>query len=233
MISIRRAAKRGVTKLDWLDSRHTFSFADYYDREHVGFRQLRVLNEDRVQPGRGFPSHDHRDMEIISYVLEGALEHKDSLGSGSVIRPGEVQRMSAGRGITHSEFNPSRTDTVHFLQIWILPERPGMAPGYEQQAIDLSAARGKFHVVASKAGGQRSVTVHQDAAMSVAILEPGDRLIHHLAGPRRHAWVQLARGAIALNGDALVAGDGAAIVAESELRIEADNTAEVLLFDLA
>ena len=224
MISIRRAAKRGVTKLDWLDSRHTFSFADYYDREHMGFGQLRVINEDRVQPGRGFPSHDHRDMEIISYVLEGALEHKDSLGSGSVIRPGEVQRMSAGRGITHSEFNPSRTDTVHFLQIWILPEQPGMAPGYEQQAIDLSAARGKFHVVASKAGGQGSVTV---------LLEPGDKLIHPLAGPGRHAWVQLARGAIALNGDALAAGDGAAIVAESELRIEADNTAEVLLFDLA
>jgi quercetin 2,3-dioxygenase len=185
MISIRRAEARGVTKLDWLDSRHTFSFADYYDLEYMGFRQLRVINEDRVQPGRGFPSHNHRDMEIITYVLEGALEHKDSLGNGSVIRPGEVQRMSAGRGIMHSEFNPSRSDSVHFLQIWIVPEKPGMAPGYEQQAIDISAARGKFHLVA------------------------------------------------AINGDALRAGDGAAIVAESELRIEAVGTAEILLFDLA
>lgn len=233
MISIRRAEARGITKLDWLDSRHTFSFADYYEDEYMGFRQLRVINEDRVQPGKGFPSHSHRDMEIISYVLEGALEHKDSLGNGSAIRPGEVQRMSAGRGITHSEFNPSRTDSVHFLQIWITPEQAGMAPGYEQQVIDLSAARGRFHLVASKQGGQGIVTVHQDVAMSVAILQTGEKLIHTLAGARRHAWVQLARGTVTLNGDALRAGDGAAIISESELRIEADGTAEILLFDLA
>jgi len=233
MISIRKAETRGVTRLDWLDSRHTFSLAEYYDREYMGFRQLRVINEDRVQPGKGFPSHSHKDMEIISYVLEGALEHKDSLGNGSVIRPGEVQRMSAGRGITHSEFNPSRSESVHFLQIWILPEHPGMAPGYEQQAIDVSAARGKFHLVASKHGGNGIVKVQQDAAMSVAILESGENLIHRLAGAGKHAWVQLARGAVKLNGNALRAGDGAAIVAESELRIEADDTAEILLFDLA
>jgi quercetin 2,3-dioxygenase len=233
MISIRRTETRGITKLDWLNSRHTFSFADYYDPEFMGFRQLRVINEDRVQPGKGFPSHSHRDMEIISYVLEGALEHKDSLGNGSVIRPGEVQRMSAGRGITHSEFNPSRTDPVHFLQIWILPEQPGMAPGYEQQAIDISAARGKFHPLASREGGQGRVIVHQDVAMSVAILEPGEKLIHRLAGTRRYAWVQLARGAIVLNGGALKAGDGAAIATEPELTIEADGTAEILLFELA
>jgi len=232
MITVRKAEARGSTRLDWLDSRHTFSFGDYYDPEHMGFRHLRVINEDQVQPNRGFPTHSHRDMEILSYVLEGALEHKDSLGNGSVIRPGEVQRMSAGRGITHSEFNPSRTEVLHFLQIWILPEESGIAPSYEQQAIDLSAARGKFHLIASRQGAQGSVKLHQDAAMSVAILEPGEKLIHGLASGRR-AWLQLARGAMALNGDALKAGDGAAIDADSEFKIEAKSTAEMLLFDLA
>jgi quercetin 2,3-dioxygenase len=232
MITILRAQARGVSKLDWLDSRHTFSFADYYDPAHMGFRQLRVINEDHVQPGRGFPTHSHQDMEIITYVLEGALEHKDSLGSGSVIRRGDVQRMSAGRGITHSEFNASRTEVVHFLQIWIMPEQPGIAPSYEQQEIDLSAARGQFHPIAAKQGGPGKVRLHQDATISLAILQPGETVIHHIA-PGRQAWLQLARGAVVLNDIVLKAGDGVAIDVESEVRIQTDNGGEVLLFDLA
>jgi quercetin 2,3-dioxygenase len=232
MISIRKSDERGRTTLDWLDSRHTFSFGDYYDPEHMGFRQLRVINEDRVQPGKGFPAHSHQDMEIMTYVLEGALEHRDNLRNGSVISPGDVQRMSAGLGITHSEFNNSKTEPVHFLQIWILPEERGIAPGYEQQAIDLSAARGKFHPIASRQVGPGRVKLHQDAGISAAILESGESLVHRLAN-RRHAWLQLARGAITVNGDALGAGDGAAINAESELTIEAEAGAEIFLFDLA
>jgi redox-sensitive bicupin YhaK (pirin superfamily) len=232
MIKVRKAEARGTTRLDWLDSRHSFSFADYLDPAQLGFRQLRVINEDRVQPGQGFPTHSHRDMEIVTYVLEGALEHKDSLGNGSVIRPGEVQRMSAGHGITHSELNASSTEPVHFLQIWILPEQAGVVAGYEQQAIDLSLARGHFHLIASKQGGPGRVTVHQDVGLSVTVLEPGQEVVHDLAAGR-HAWLQMARGAIALNGRSLTAGDGVAISAESELTIEAERTAEVLLFDLA
>jgi redox-sensitive bicupin YhaK (pirin superfamily) len=232
MVTIRKSEERGRTKVDWLDSRHTFSFGDYYDARNVGFRNLRVINEDRVQIGRGFASHSHQDMEIVTYVLEGALEHKDSLGNGSVIRPGEVQRMSAGRGITHSEFNPSKTEPVHFLQIWILPEKRGIAPSYEQQSIDLSAARGKFHQIASRQGGPGTVRLNQDAGISVALLESGEELVHRLDSGR-HAWLQLARGAIALNGDALAAGDGAAISVEANLKIEAGGKAEILLFDLA
>jgi redox-sensitive bicupin YhaK (pirin superfamily) len=232
MIQIRKGNERGRVQHGWLESYHTFSFAEYYNPAFMGFRALRVINEDRVQPAAGFPNHSHRDMEILSYVLEGALEHKDSLGNGSVIRPGEVQRMSAGRGITHSEFNPSRTELVHFLQIWIMPEQPGITPSYEQQAIDLSAARGKFHAIASRQGGPGKVKLHQDATMSVAILEPGEKLFHRLVSGRR-AWLHVARGAIALGDYALEAGDGAAIEAESELTIEADRTAEMLVFDLA
>jgi quercetin 2,3-dioxygenase len=232
MTIIRKSEERGRTKLDWLDSRHTFSFGDYYDAENMGFRQLRVINEDRVQPGRGFSSHSHQDMEIVTYVLEGALEHRDSLGNGSVIRPGEVQRMSAGRGITHSEFNPSKAEPVHFFQIWILPERSGVAPSYEQQSIDLFAALGKFHPIASGRGGPRAVKLHQDAGISVALLEQGGELVHRLDSGR-YAWLQVARGAIALNGDALTAGDGAAINAESHLKVKAETEAEMLLFDLA
>ena len=232
MITIRKADARGVSKLDWLDSRHTFSFADYYDRAHMGFRQLRVINEDRVQPGRGFPTHSHRDMEIISYVLEGALEHRDCLGNGSVIRRGEVQRMSAGRGITHSEFNASHTEVVHFLQIWLMPAELGIAPGYEQQDIDLSAAHGKFQPIVSREGGPGRVKVHQDVAVSVAILQDSEKLIHAIS-PTRYAWLQLARGAVALNDRALVAGDGAAIDGESEFRIQANAAAEILLLALA
>ena len=232
MIQVRKGNERGHAQHGWLESYHTFSFADYYDSAFMGFRVLRVINEDRVQPAAGFPSHSHRDMEILSYVLEGALEHKDSLGNGSVIRPGEVQRMSAGRGITHSEFNPSRTELVHFLQIWIIPEQPGIAPSYEQQTIDLPAARGKFHTVASKQGGSGTVKLHQDATMSVAVLGPGEKLFHRLAAGRS-AWLQVARGAISLNDYVLTAGDGAAIDAESGVKLEANPTAEILLFDLA
>ncbi len=232
MITLRKAGDRGVSKIDWLDSRHTFSFADYYDREQMGFRQLRVINEDRVRPGNGFPTHSHRDMEIISYVLNGALEHRDSLGNGSIIRPGEVQRMSAGRGITHSEFNPSREELLHFLQIWILPERTRIPPGYEQQAIDLSAARGVFRPIASGVGGPKQVRLHQDATMSLALLESEETLLHRIAAGR-YEWLQLVRGTVGLNGQTLTAGDGAAIEAESDLTIEARDNCEMLLFDLA
>src|SRR5438309_11895147 len=192
MITIRKSEERGHFDFGWLDTYHTFSFDQYYDPAHMHFRSLRVINEDRVEPGKGFPSHSHRDMEIITYVLEGALEHRDSLGNGSVIRPGEVQRMSAGRGITHSEFNSSQTEVVHFLQIWILPEKSGIAPSYEQQAIDRSAMRGQFHPIVSRQGGPGTVKLHQGATISVAILSPGEKLVHRPAGGR-HAWLQMAR----------------------------------------
>lgn len=232
MIQVRKTGDRGRTLVDWLDSRHTFSFADYYDPNHVGFRALRVINEDRVQPGSGFPTHSHRDVEIITYVLDGTLEHRDSLGNGSAIRRGDIQRMSAGRGITHSEFNPSRSEEVHFLQVWILPEQSGIAPGYEQQTIDLSAVRGRFHLIAARKGGVGVVSLHQDAGVSLAILESDEGLIHRLANGR-HAWLQLASGAADLNGNALGAGDGAAISSESELNVKASHQTEMLLFDLA
>ena len=231
MIKIRKAEERGVTRLNWLDSRHTFSFADYYDPEHMGFRQLRVVNEDKVQPGGGFPPHSHRDMEIVTYVVEGALEHKDSLGNGSVIRPGEVQRMSAGQGITHSEFNASRSDPVHFLQIWIMPEALGLSPSYEQRTIDLSGARGKFHAIASRQPAQLGVKLHQDANLSMALLENGQTVLHRL-GSERGAWLQMVRGNLALNGLMLSTGDGAAIEGERELMIEAKQNCEILFFDL-
>lgn len=232
MATIRRSEARGKTRIDWLDSRHTFSFGDYYDPGYVGFRQLRVINEDRVKPGAGFPMHSHRDMEIISYVLEGALQHKDNLGNGSIIRPGDIQRMSAGRGITHSEFNPSPNEPVHFLQIWIMPAQPGIPPSYEQQKIDLASAHANFRVIASPQGGPGVVKLHQDAGMSVAFLDAGEELTHRLAA-RRHAWLQLARGSIMLNGDTLRAGDGAAIDAGADLRVAAQSAAELVLLDLA
>ncbi len=231
MIHIRKAAERGRTQLDWLDSRHTFSFGDYYDPRHMGFRALRVINEDRVAPGKGFPTHSHRDMEIVTYVLDGALEHKDSLGNGSVIRPGDVQRMSAGRGITHSEFNPSRVAPVHFLQIWILPAERGIAPGYEQKGIDLDAARGKLVLIASGRDAAGAVKLHQDAAIAVAKLDRGVMLAYQPPAGR-HAWLQVARGGVTVGADALTAGDGAAISDEPELKMSADSAAEVLLFDL-
>lgn len=232
MITPRRSADRGRTKIDWLDSRHTFSFGDYYDPGQMGFRTLRVINEDRVSPGAGFPTHGHRDMEIITYILEGALEHKDSIGTGSVIRPGEAQRMSAGAGITHSEFNHSKTDPVHFLQIWITPSARAIAPGYEQRTIDDAKARGGFAPVGSPDGRDQSVKIHQDAVLSVAKLERGQTVATNLK-KGRHGWVQMARGTVTVNGIALAEGDGAAISDEEKVTIVANSPAEVLLFDLA
>jgi hypothetical protein len=227
MLHLRKSNDRGHANHGWLDSWHTFSFADYHDPEHVSFSALRVINEDRVSPGEGFPTHPHRDMEIITYVLEGALEHQDSLGTGSVIRPGEVQRMSAGTGIRHSEFNHSQTEPVHFLQIWILPDRQGVKPGYEQKRIGLD---GQLRLVASPDGHDGSVTIHQDARVYAARLN-GSEVTHTLASGRR-AWLQVARGAVKLNGTTLQAGDGAGIENETALRLAADGSAEVLLFDL-
>jgi redox-sensitive bicupin YhaK (pirin superfamily) len=233
MINIRKSAERGHTTIGWLDSRHTFSFGDYHDPKQMGFRALRVINEDRVRAGAGFPTHPHRDMEIITYVLEGALEHKDSLGTGSIIRVGEVQRMSAGLGITHSEFNHSRTEPVHFLQIWIEPARLGIAPGYEQRAIDLAAARGGLLQIAAPSGhANDAVTIHQDAALSMAKLERG-QTVEADVRKGRHVWLQAARGSVAINGLKLDEGDGAAISDESKLTVVAESPAEVLMFDLA
>jgi hypothetical protein len=227
MLHLRKSNDRGHANHGWLDSWHTFSFADYHDPQHVSFSALRVINEDRVAPGEGFPTHPHRDMEIITYVLEGALEHQDSLGTGSVIRPGEVQRMSAGTGIRHSEFNHSQTEPVHFLQIWILPDRQGVQPGYEQKRIGLDD---QLRLVASPDGHDGSVTIHQDARVYAARLN-GSEVTHTLASGRR-AWLQVARGAVKLNGTTLQAGDGAGIENETALRLAVDGSAEVLLFDL-
>src|SRR5271156_5824236 len=232
MITPRKSADRGRTKVDWLDSRHTFSFGDYYDPGEMGFRTLRVINEDRVRPGAGFPTHGHRDMEIITYILEGALEHKDSLGTGSIIRPGEAQRMSAGAGITHSEFNHSKTEPVHFLQIWIMPSTRGIAPGYEQKTIDDSKAHGGFATVGAPNSGDKSVKIHQDAELSVTKLEPGQTVTKDLK-KGRHGWVQVARGAVTVNGTALAEGDGAAISDEEKVTLSATASAEILFFDLA
>src|SRR5262252_4566222 len=195
MITVRPAAERGIANFGWLDSRHSFSFGHYYDPKHMGFGTLRVINEDRVEPGKGFDTHGHRDMEIVSYVLEGALAHKDSLGTGSVIRPGDVQRMSAGTGIRHSEFNHSKTDPVHFLQIWILPERDGLTPSYEQKTFDERAKRGGFRLVGSRDGRDGSVTIHQDVDLYAAILADGESVSHAFAADRR-GWLQVARGSV-------------------------------------
>lgn len=232
MITLRQAGERGRFDHGWLDTRHTFSFADYHDPEHMGFRGLRVINEDRVQPGQGFPTHGHRDMEIISYVLAGALEHKDSMGTGSVIRPGDVQRMSAGTGVLHSEFNPSKSEPVHFLQVWILPYAQGLEPSYEQKHFPETEKRGRLRLIASSDGREGSVTIHHDARVFAAVLEPGQRVIHAL-GEGRHAWVQVARGAVTLNGQALAQGDGAAASREPALTLAGTERAEVLVFDLA
>ncbi|HXX32725.1 MAG TPA: pirin family protein [Myxococcaceae bacterium] len=232
MITIRRAEDRGHANHGWLDTRHTFSFADYDDPDQMGFRALRVINEDRVQPGQGFGTHAHRDMEILSYVLEGALAHKDSIGTGSTIRPGDVQRMSAGTGVAHSEFNASKTEPVHFLQIWIHPERPGIRPGYEQKTFPEAEKRGRLRLVASRDGRDGSLTIHQDAAVYAGLLDAGERAELPL-GKGRHAWVQAARGEVELDGQRLTAGDGAAVSGESALRLEGVRQGEVLVFDLA
>ena len=231
-IALRPAEARGTANFGWLDSRHTFSFGDYYDPQHMGFGVLRVINEDRVQPGAGFETHGHRDMEIVSYVLDGALEHKDSIGTGSVIRPGDVQRMSAGTGIRHSEFNHSTSEPVHFLQIWLLPEKQGLSPGYEQKTFRESEKRGRLRLVASSDGRDGSVVIHQDAAIYASILGKQEQVEHTLPAGRR-GWLQVVHGAVELNGQSLRAGDGAAVSNEPVLSVTGDSDrAEILLFDL-
>lgn len=230
MIVARPARDRGRTQLDWLDSRHTFSFAGYYDPRFLGFQDLRVINEDRVKPGRGFDTHFHRDMEILTYLLEGKLQHRDNLGNGSVILPGDVQRMTAGTGVLHSEFNPSGKDPVHFYQIWIYPAERGLPPEYEQKSID--PAPGTLRRIASREGKDGGVRIHQDASVYAARLPKGKEVRHPL-DPSRHAWVQVARGAVTLNGTPLGAGDGAAVTREGELALAAADDSELLLFDLA
>jgi redox-sensitive bicupin YhaK (pirin superfamily) len=231
MITLRRAEDRGHFDHGWLNTYHTFSFADYRDPKHMGFHGLRVINEDRVQPGEGFGTHPHRDMEIVTYVLEGALEHRDSMGNGSVIRPGEVQRMSAGTGITHSEFNASKTELVHFLQIWFLPAERGIEPGYEQKAIDAKELVGRARLVASPDGRDGSVTIHADARLYAGRFDQGASA--EIAIPEaRHAWVHVARGRARINGHELEAGDGAALSDEPVVRVEGIAASEVLVFDL-
>jgi redox-sensitive bicupin YhaK (pirin superfamily) len=231
MINVRPAKERGHFNFGWLDTYHTFSFGDYYDPRFMGFRSLRVINEDRVHPGRGFPTHGHRDMEIITYVLEGSLEHKDSIGTGSVIRPGEVQRMSAGTGVRHSEQNHSESESVHLLQIWIMPDELSIEPSYEQKAYTDEEKRGRLRLIASPDGRDNSVTIHQDARVFAALLEPGQEIVYPL-GEKRHAWVQIARGAIELNGQSLNQSDGAGVSDEQSLTMSGREAAEILLFDL-
>ena len=229
MLQIRPSEERGHNRLSWLDSRFTFSFDQYHDPNHVHFRALRVLNEDVVAPGQGFGMHPHRDMEILTWILDGAIEHRDSSGGSGIIRPGELQHMSAGTGVLHSEFNPSKKDPAHLLQIWLLPERNGLKPEYDQLSFTNEELRNQFHHVA---GPQAPVTIHQDADLFIARLDKGVETKHSLKDGR-HAWVQVARGAVRLNGTDLKAGDGVAISNERQVRIQAKETAEVLLFDLA
>jgi quercetin 2,3-dioxygenase len=229
MLEIRHRNERGHFDHGWLDTYHTFSFDRYYDPQYMGFRALRVINEDRVAPAKGFGTHPHRDMEILTYILEGELEHKDSMGTGSVIRPGEVQRMSAGTGVTHSEFNPSRTDHVHLLQIWILPEARGIKPSYEQREFNRDELRGKLHLIAAKDSAGGAVKIHQDVRLFATILDAGDKVSHQVSR-ERYAWLQVARGSLDLNGIKLEAGDGAAVSGNETLQISGKG--EALLFDL-
>ncbi len=229
MIRVRKAEERGHFDHGWLNTYHTFSFADYHDPEFMGFRSLRVINEDRVRAGEGFGTHGHRDMEIISYVLEGALAHRDNMGHGGVIRPGDVQRMSAGTGVLHSEMNGSSDETVHFLQIWIIPERRGIAPGYEQKHFERDDLRGKLRLIAAPDGTDGAVTIHQDVRLYAAVLDGAT--VEHSFAPERHGWLQVTRGEVEINGKKLSAGDGAAISAEKTIAISG-SAAEVLLFDL-
>jgi redox-sensitive bicupin YhaK (pirin superfamily) len=232
MITIRPSNERGHANHGWLDTYHTFSFADYHDPAHVHFRTLRVINEDRVAPAQGFGTHPHRDMEIITYVLDGALEHKDSTGGGGVIRPGMVQAMSAGTGVTHSEFNHSKTDEVHLLQIWILPERKGLQPRYEEKTFAPDALKDTLRLIASRDGRDGAITVFQDVELFASRLGAG-KSVEHKLGDGRHAWLQVARGALTLNNTKLRAGDGAAVTQETALKISANEPSEFLLFDLA
>jgi redox-sensitive bicupin YhaK (pirin superfamily) len=231
MIRVRRAAERGHAQYDWLDTWHTFSFDTYYDPAHMGFRSLRVMNEDRVQPGQGFGMHGHRDMEIVTYVLEGALEHRDSMGNGSIIHAGEFQRMSAGTGVQHGEFNPSETEPVHLYQIWLLPAAKGLTPSYEQRTFSGEEKQGKLLLVASP-DADGALTIHQDARIFLSSLRSGEELAHALQ-PGRHAWVQVLRGAVEINGQRLATSDGAAVSGESSVSMRATEPAEVMLFDLA
>jgi redox-sensitive bicupin YhaK (pirin superfamily) len=232
MITIRKSKDRGHFDFGWLDTYHTFSFDQYFDPAHQHFRSLRVINEDRVAPGKGFPTHSHADMEIVTYILSGALEHRDSMGNGSVIRPGDVQRMSAGTGVSHSEYNPSETEAVHLLQIWIIPRARNLPSGYEQKAFSEDDRRDRLRLVASEDGREGSVTIQQDASLYAGILEPGVTVEHHVA-ENRYAWTQVARGSLKLNDLELNQGDGAAIKDERVLSLIAGDEAEVLLFDLA
>lgn len=231
MITIRKSNERGASNFGWLDSKHSFSFGQYYDPSNMGFGKLRVINEDIVEGGAGFGTHPHDNMEIISYVLDGALAHKDSLGTGSVIRPGDVQRISAGTGIAHSEFNASEKDPVRFLQIWVLPEERGLEPSYEQKSFPAEQRKGRLQLVGARDGRDGALTIHQDLNLFVANLETGNE-VSHVLRPRRKAWIQVTRGAVTVNGTPIVQGDGAAMTDEAEVRIAANDNAEVLLFDL-
>lgn len=232
MITVRRARERGHADHGWLNSYHTFSFADYHDPKHMGFRALRVINEDRVQPGKGFGTHPHRDMEIVSYVLEGGLQHRDSMGTGSVIRPGDVQRMSAGTGVTHSEFNASDKELVHFLQIWLLPDQKGLQPSYEQKTFADDEKRGRLKIIASPDGRDGSVTIHTDTVVYAGIFEKGSSSTLTLARGR-HVWVHVARGDVTVNGTSLAAGDAVALSDEHSVQLDGTTRGEVLVFDLA
>lgn len=231
MMIVRKAGERGHIDHGWLDTYHTFSFGSYRDREHMGFRSLRVMNEDFVQPAQGFGTHPHRDMEIVTYILEGALEHKDSMGNGEVLRPGEFQRMSAGTGITHSEFNPSNQESVHLYQIWLRPAQNGIKPSYEQKKFPEHERQNQLRLVASPNAADGSLLIHQDARIYLSSLDAETQVIHRLLS-NRHAWLQVLRGSVALNGQALNVGDGVAVSDEVALQIQAVTQAEILLFDL-
>ena len=232
MIIIRKSEERGHFNHGWLSTYHTFSFDQYYDPGFMGFRSLRVINEDFVEAGRGFPTHGHRDMEIITYVLEGALEHKDSMGTGSVILPGDVQKMSAGTGVRHSEYNHSKDEPVHLLQIWIMPDTAGINPDYQQKRFEDEEKRGRLRLIASTDGSDGSITIKQDARVFTTLLDSSEQVVHELK-PNRHAWVQVARGAVEINGQALNQGDGAAASNESQITLVGREPSEILLFDLA
>jgi len=233
MITLRKAHERGNANHGWLNSYHTFSFANYYDPEHMGFGPLRVINDDTVAGGEGFPSHPHRDMEIISYVIDGALEHKDSMGNGSIIKPGDVQRMSAGRGVVHSEYNASKTDSVHFLQIWIIPERAGLPSGYEQKFFSEEDKRGRLRLVASPDGAEGSVRLAQDARLFATVLDAESKAVTHTIPAARKGWLHVVKGSAELNGQHLEAGDGVTIDGEEQLTISSKDKGELLLFDMA
>lgn len=231
MIKVRPAGERGKTRTGWLDSSHTFSFNRYYDPRYTGFRDLVVINEDYVSPGQGFGTHSHRDMEILSYVVDGALEHRDSSGGSGVLRPNELQRMTAGTGVSHSEYNESKTEPVHFLQIWIRPDRVGLKPAYEQRSFPVAERQGRFRMIASPDGSEGSLTIHQNVRVYDALLAPGDAVPYRFDGDR-HGWIQVVKGSIAVNSTTLKSGDGAALSEEEMLRLEAGDDAEILLFDL-